>query len=152
MKVKFFVSTSLFLILGYSCANEDKAEPSLDLVSEEINTDKEETQVVKVDDYPEYTELKNTSEYFGQWSITNKLTHSAYFYEIYIKDGEYTGVARFVEYKYEKLVKDGIKYIVQDNEYGEYYTIDANMNMTLFDKDGQLTSSGYIAVYNPEKM
>ncbi|MBL4651724.1 MAG: hypothetical protein JKY53_02510 [Flavobacteriales bacterium] len=43
------------------------------------------------------------------------------------------------------LVKEGDKYSVKGNKYGEYYIVKPNKEMTLFDKDGELASMGYKA-------
>ena len=92
-----------------------------------------------------YDKLKTDYELFGKWKITNTTVKSSYPYEIYKKGDEYIGVIPKDEFKTEILEKKGIKYFVKGNKYGEYYMINSNMEMTLFDKDGELASMGYKA-------
>ena len=92
-----------------------------------------------------YDKLKSEYELFGKWKITNTTVKSSYPYEIYKKGSEYIGVIPQDEFKTEILENSGNKYSVKGNKYGEYYMIDANMKMTLFDKDGELASMGYKA-------
>lgn len=93
-----------------------------------------------------YDKIKADYQLFGKWKITNSLSKQNYPYEIYKKGNEYIGVIPQGDYKTEIFEKNGNKYLVKGNEYGEYYIIDANLNMTLFDKDGDLSSMGYKAV------
>ncbi len=92
-----------------------------------------------------YDMLKTDYELFGKWEITNSMSKTQYPYEIYKKGNEYIGVIPQGDYKTEILDKKGDKYSVKGNTYGEYYKIDGNKNMTLFDKDGELASMGYKA-------
>ena len=78
-------------------------------------------------------------------AINNGITNSSYDYEIYSNADELIGVMKFEKMKFENLKRNGNKYEVQDNSYGEYYVIDGNNNMKLFDQDGDLTSAGYTA-------
>jgi len=87
---------------------------------------------------------KQSIELFGKWTIINTLTNSSYQYEIYKKGDGYTGVIG--KNKMETLKKRGNKYSVVGNKYGEYYMINSAKEMTLFDKDGELTSAGYKAI------
>lgn len=95
-----------------------------------------------------YDKIRSDYELIGKWKITNSLSKQNYPYEIYKKGNEYVGVIPQGDYKTEILEKNGNKYLVKGNEYGEYYVIDDNLNMTLFDKDGDLSSMGYKAVKN----
>ncbi len=95
-----------------------------------------------------YDNLKKNYKLFGKWKITNTIVKESYSYEIYKKENEYIGVIQSGEYKTEILEKNGNKYFVKGNKYGEYFKIDAKMKMTLFDKDGELASSGFIATKN----
>lgn len=92
-----------------------------------------------------YDRLKSEYELIGKWRITNTVAKSGYPYEIYKKGNEYIGVTPQGEFKTELLSKEGNKYSVKGNKYGEYYMIDSNLGMTLFDKDGELASMGYTA-------
>tara|TARA_R110001592_G_scaffold58212_4_gene176602 strand:+ start:327 stop:1067 length:741 start_codon:yes stop_codon:yes gene_type:complete len=91
-----------------------------------------------------YDQLKIDYELLGKWTITNTIVKSSYPYEIYKKRNEYIGV-RLNDFKTENLTKKGSDYYVKGNKYGEFYRIDKNLNMILFDKDGDLTSTGYKA-------
>lgn len=93
-----------------------------------------------------YKSIKSEYQLFGSWIIKNTFTNTQYPYEIYQKGSEYVGIIPEGEYKREKLVKDGNKYVVVGNKYGEYYLIDSDKNMKLFDRDGDLSSTGYKAV------
>ena len=93
-----------------------------------------------------YDKRKADYELFGKWEISNSATKSSYPYEIYQKDNEYIGVIPQDKYKTEILEKKGNDYFVKGNKYGEFYRIDSGKKMTLFDKDGDLTSMGYKAI------
>ncbi|MDD4149176.1 MAG: hypothetical protein PHE33_04040 [Bacteroidales bacterium] len=90
-----------------------------------------------------YNNLKDNYELFGKWEIENTLVKDSYPYEIYIKNSEYIGVIPQGDYKTDILEKKGDNYFVKGNKYGEYFKIDSKMNMTLFDRDGDLSSMGY---------
>ena len=92
-----------------------------------------------------YEKIKKDYKLFGKWKITNTIVKKSYPYEIYKKGNEYIGVIPHGKYRTEILEKKGDKYFVKGSEYGEYYRVDSKMNMSLFDKDGELASSGYIA-------
>lgn len=93
-----------------------------------------------------YEKIKTTYKFFGKWRITNSIAKFNYPYEIYNKGTKYIGIISKGEYKTENLKKNGNKYFVKGNESGVYYLIDTKMNMSLFDKDGELESMGYKAV------
>ena len=106
-------------------------------------------QIEKKDDKSgnsNYEKIKAEYELFGKWSISNSMAKEKYPYEIYKRGTEFVGVIAQGEYKIEVLVKNGDRYVVKGNDYGEYYKIDSKMNMSLFDKDGELASMGYSAV------
>lgn len=92
-----------------------------------------------------YEKIKAEYELFGKWSISNSMAKEKYPYEIYKRGAEFVGVIAQGEYTTEVLVKNGDRYVVKGNDYGEYYKIDSKMNMSLFDKDGELASMGYSA-------
>ena len=93
-----------------------------------------------------YDKIKAEYKLFGKWEISNSASKSSYIYEIYQKGNEYMGVIPQDEYKTEILEKKGNDYHVKGNRYVEFYRVDASKNMTLFDKDGDLTSIGYKAI------
>lgn len=66
-------------------------------------------------------------------------------YEIYYSESEHIGVNKMGGLKFETLIKEGDKYIVEGNRHGEFYIVDNDKNMTLFDNDGDLTGAGYSA-------
>jgi hypothetical protein len=83
---------------------------------------------------------------FGKWKIKNTIVNQSFPYEIYTKNNEYIGVTPQGDYNTDILEKKGNNYYKKGNEYGEYYTIDSEKNMSLFDKDCDLSSVGYMAV------
>ncbi len=93
-----------------------------------------------------YDNLKSEYELFGKWTITNTTAKSSYPYEIYKKGNKYIGVIPQGEFKTEILDKSGNKYSKKGDKYGEYYMITSTKEMTLFDKDGELSSMGYKAI------
>ncbi len=114
-------------------------------ISEAITSEPIET-VKNASGNSNYDNLKSEYELFGKWTITNTTANSSYPYEIYTKDNEYVGIIPQGDFKIENLDKSGNKYSVRGNQYGEYYIITANKEMTLFDKDGELASMGYKAI------
>ena len=66
-------------------------------------------------------------------------------YEIYKKGSEYIGIIPQDKFKTEILERNGNKYFIKGNKYGEYYIISSAKELTLFDKDGELASMGYKA-------
>ena len=94
-----------------------------------------------------YSKLKTDYELFGKWTISNSTVKESYPYEIYKKGNEYIGVIikNDLDKKTENLIKKGSDYYVKGSKDGEFYRIDKNMNMELFDKEGELTSIGYKA-------
>lgn len=95
----------------------------------------------------EYNRLKGNGVRLGKWRISNSFTEDSYEMEIYRINNEYSAALIFPsEIKMESLDKEGDKFIVQDNNFGEYYIIDNQNNLSLFDKDGELESTGYKAI------
>ncbi|EGV43582.2 hypothetical protein BZARG_2861 [Bizionia argentinensis JUB59] len=92
-----------------------------------------------------YKKLTSNYELYGKWIISNSVDKKGYVYEIYKKGDEYIGVITKGDYTMENLNKKGNDYFIEENNYGEFYRIDKKMNMTLFDRDGDLTSTGYSA-------
>ncbi|RMB57990.1 hypothetical protein EAX61_10225 [Dokdonia sinensis] len=94
-----------------------------------------------------YSKLKTDYELFGKWTISNSIVNESYPYEIYKKGNEYIGVIikNNLDKKTENLIKKGSDYYVKGSKDGEFYRIDKNLNMELFDKEGELTSVGYKA-------
>jgi hypothetical protein len=84
---------------------------------------------------------------FGKWKITNSTAKLSYTYAIYQKDGKFYGISDSKPDKQESLKRNGEIYTVVGNKFGEYYKIDKNKNMELFDKGGELKSMGYTAKY-----
>lgn len=104
-----------------------------------------------------YDKVKREYQLLGKWTITNSILkanglQSAYKYEIYRNGTKYIGVIPQEDRKYqtETLEKIGNNYFIKgnnvNNENGEYYQIDAQLNMTLFDRDGDLSTAGYKAI------
>jgi hypothetical protein len=91
-----------------------------------------------------YDRLKSDYELFGKWTIANTIVKQSYPYEIYKKENEYVGI-KLNNFKIEGLSKKGTDYYVNGNKHGEFYRIDKNLKMVLFDKDGDLTNTGYKA-------
>lgn len=108
------------------------------------STSKEETSSGN----KEYDEIIANNELWGKWIIQLSFAGSSdsYPYEIYRKGNIYTGVC-FPDgvFTVEKLIKQGTRFRVLNDRHGEYYMVDGNMQMTLFDKYGELASSGWTA-------
>lgn len=92
-----------------------------------------------------YDKIKTEYELIGKWTITNTTVNQSYPFEIYKKGTDYVSVIPQDDFKTEILSKKGNDYYVKGNKYGEYYHIDSDKNMKLFDKDGDLSSMGYKA-------
>jgi len=104
-----------------------------------------------------YNRIKSDYKRLGKWIVSNLILEqkgqtATYKYEIYkTSDKMFVGVFAQAswEYRTEVLEKIGDKYFIRgDNpqsENGEYYKIEANLNMTLFDETGDLTEYGWVA-------
>ncbi|WKK74942.1 hypothetical protein QYS49_25290 [Marivirga salinae] len=93
-----------------------------------------------------YDKIKSEYELLGKWTITNTTVNQSYAFEIYKEGNEYVSVIPQGDFKTEILSKKGNDYYVKGNKYGEFYRIDSDRNMKLFDKDGDLSSMGYKAI------
>jgi hypothetical protein len=94
-----------------------------------------------------YEKIKSEYDLFGKWKINNEVVNSEYIYEIYSLNDQYIGIALYDEPKFEELNKEGTKFIIKGNKYGEYYIINTKKEMILFDSSGELTSMGYEAKF-----
>ncbi|EDP95880.1 hypothetical protein U8527_12190 [Kordia algicida OT-1] len=135
--------------LGMTYANskgkETEVTKNLNKIFSETISDKPITdEKQSYSENADYDQLKKDYELFGKWTIVNSIVNESYRYEIYKKNNEFVGV-RLNDFKTENLNKKGSDYYVKGNKYGEFYRIDKNLNMILFDKDGDLTSAGYKA-------
>jgi hypothetical protein len=88
---------------------------------------------------------KGSKHLVGRWKISTPLASLNYTYEIYITGDQYLGIIKGGQDATEILTKRGNDYYIKGNRFGEYYRIDSDGNMKLFDRDGDLTSSGYRA-------
>jgi hypothetical protein len=91
-----------------------------------------------------YNQLSTDYSLLGKWTIRNTNISGSWEYEIYYKGSKFIGVKSDGIYKKEILEKSGNKFTVKGDRHGEYYIISANKEMTLFHKDGELASMGYI--------
>lgn len=98
-----------------------------------------------------YERIKQEYELFGRWKIFNSIVRTSYKYEIYKRGDEYVGFFPQDDWDYmaETLERKGNFFIIKGNnphsQSGEYYRIDENKNMVLFDQDGELTDAGFRA-------
>lgn len=91
----------------------------------------------------QYDKIRNDYELFGKWRIVDASGAMNYVYELYKKDSEYIGVILDKAIKLEYLDLKGTKYYLRGSKVGEYYIIDANKNMSLWDKGGNLADIGF---------
>ncbi len=90
--------------------------------------------------------LKAESDLVGRWKITNTFAKDSYPLEIYErKSGGFVAVYPQRDFKTEELELKGNDYFIRGSRSGDFYRIDKNRKMTLFDKDGELASSGWVA-------
>ena len=92
-----------------------------------------------------YETLKNDFDLLGKWRIDIGVGDESYPYEIFQKGNEYVGIVFQNGFKKELLQKKGYEFHVKGVESGEFYRINAKLEMTLFDKDGDLGEIGYKA-------
>ncbi|TYB73198.1 hypothetical protein [Bizionia myxarmorum] len=144
MKNKLFL-IALSLTLLTACKNDPKQE-DIDLPEmETVETPIQETPAATSPALT-YDNLKADYTLFGKWKITNTLIVDEDFpFEIYTNGTEYYAVIPEGAHKIEVLNKKGNDYFIDKNKYGEYYRVDKDMNLTLFDRDGDLTTAGYSA-------
>ena len=104
----------------------------------------EEIEIVSGND--NYNKLKVDYKLFGKWKIVFTIVNMSHPYEIYKKGNKYKGLIPLDNFKIETLEKKGNRYFIKGNSDGEYFIIDSNMEMTLFDSYGELASDGIIAI------
>ena len=92
----------------------------------------------------DYEKIKKEYQLFGKWKISISTINQSYRYEIYKKGDEFIGIKPSTE-NTEELEKNGDKFFVKGSKDGEYYIIDSQKNMNLYDNDGNLSSVGYKA-------
>lgn len=93
-----------------------------------------------------YETLQSEYQLFGKWRIKIGVAEESYPYEIFQKEEEYVGVVFQNGFKKEQLEKRGENFHVIGVESGEFYRINKNLEMSLFDKDGDLGEIGYVAI------
>ncbi len=102
-----------------------------------------------------YNRIRQEYGLFGKWTMHIKVIAlnetRSYKYEIYRRENSYIGFADWGdgEYDAEILERKGIFFILKgDNAHsrdGVYYRIDEDMNLVLFDQDGELSEHGFTA-------
>jgi hypothetical protein len=102
-----------------------------------------------------YDKIRAEYNLFGKWVLNIRVIAlnetQSYKYEIYNKENSYIGFAAQENWNYnaEILERKGIFFIIKgDNgssRNGEHYRIDEDMNMVIFDQDGELTEHGFTA-------
>ncbi len=122
----------LYNISNYD--NKDLKEYYLKKI--EIKTKSEYSE--KVENDVEFKKLRDGSKVIGKWYVKIKgLSDYNYQYEIYMKNNKYYGVMISEPPIIKTLTKKGNKYFVDNNEYGEYYTIEGSLKF--YDKDGLIS-------------
>ena len=159
MKRSFLLALTIITCLT-SCQNNEKEASTTESVNvETVNSNREVESTISDTTNPKtveeieaslnngnYSKIKSDYRLLGKWEISNSFMKQTYSYEIRKKGDEYIGVFPDGDYKTETLEKNGNDYYVQGSRFGEFYRVDANMNMILFDRDGDLTGAGYRAV------
>ena len=92
-----------------------------------------------------YETIQSEFDLFGKWTINIGVGDESYPYEIFQKGSEFIGVVFQNGFKKELLQKKGDEFHVVGVESGEFYRINSTLEMTLFDKDGDLGEIGYQA-------
>lgn len=92
-----------------------------------------------------YETIKSEFDLLGKWQIDIGVGDESYPYEIFQKQDIYIGVVFQNGFKKEELEKKGDEYHVIGVDSGEFYKINNQLEMTLFDKDGDLSEIGYKA-------
>ncbi len=92
-----------------------------------------------------YESIKREFDLLGKWRINIGVGDESYPYEIFQKGSEYVGVVFQNGFKKELLMKKGDEFHVMGVKSGEFYKINDQLEMTLFDKDGDLSEIGYKA-------
>lgn len=93
-----------------------------------------------------YEKVKSDFQLFGKWQIKIGVGEESYPYEIFQNGEEYIGIVFQNGFKKELLEKRGNEFHVKGVDSGEFYRVDGNLEMTLFDKDGNLGDIGYEAI------
>lgn len=91
----------------------------------------------------QYDKIRGEYELFGKWRVTNDRAKMDYVYEVYRKGSEYVGVILDKPIQLEKLDRKDTKFYLKGSTGGDYYLIDADKNMSLWDKKGSLASIGF---------
>jgi hypothetical protein len=122
----------LYNISNYD--NKDLKEYYLEKI--EIKTKSEYSE--KVENDVEFKKLRGGSKVIGKWYVKIQgLSDYNYQYEIYKKDNKYYGVMISEPPIIKTLTKKGNKYYVDNNSFGEYYTVEGSLKF--YDKDGIIT-------------
>jgi len=139
---KLFIFLISWIIFAIAIALIFKKDKTTKIGSKEvIETGIDENQ-------KKYESLKTQSNQIGTWIITNTKLNVNYKYEIYENSNSYYGVYAQeddFDFKTEKLLKDNNNYFVIGSDYGEYYRVDLNNELELFDNEGSLKDAGYFA-------
>ena len=147
--MKKLLLTVLVMATVLSCqTNQQKAEAEARKKLESVKAKSPEPvkESIAPTGNAEYDKIRKDYKLFDKWKITNRLVKESWIYEIYQKGNEYIGVIPKWDYRIEVLEKKGFNYYIKGNSSGEYYRIDDEKYMTLYDKDGELYSAGYSAV------
>ena len=138
---------SLLIIIGLSSCqyNNHEAEAKKKIEEQKLESHEPVTESITPSGNEEYDRVRREYKLFGKWKITNRLIEDSWIYEIYQKGDEYIGYIPRFDFKKEVLVKKGFNYYVKGNRSGEYYSIDDEKFMSLWDKDGTLYDAGYSA-------
>jgi len=122
------------------CADKKQNEQTPPLLKVEIS--EEGSAECTECDNKKYNHLRSEYELFGKWMINNSQGEPLYVFEIHQKGKEFIGVRKMDGLQFERLSKDDDSYIIQDNEHGEFYLIDNEYNMKLFDQDPEWVGAG----------
>ncbi|QCE41949.1 hypothetical protein E9099_11160 [Psychroserpens sp. NJDZ02] len=103
-------------------------------------------ELKKLTEKSKYDKLKASYELYGKWEIDDSNSGGSFPFEIYQKGTEFIGVAPWGSYATDTLIKKDSKFFKKGMEKGEYYIIDSDKEMTLFDgNDNSLADEGYTA-------
>lgn len=93
---------------------------------------------------PVYLDLRNSTQFIGAWVISVAPINQSYTFEIYKSGDKYTGVRIHTSsHAFEKLEKKNDRYYIKGSKSGEFYTIDPNHSLGIWDKEGSLYSAGW---------
>lgn len=100
----------------------------------------------RITEKSKYDKLKESYELFGRWEIHDSNSGGSFPFEIYQKGNEFIAVVPWGSYETDILIKNGNKFSKKGIDKGEYYIIDSDKEMTLFDGNGNsLADEGYTA-------